>query len=311
MDSSPPWKTPLLWTLAGVALSGVLAVLIFGGADKRWVPVLLTFAIFFALPEIVKDLERRRFSYIVTGLVCVFWVYQIGLSTFPNHLTDFDRNGIIELPLRPLGRSLVPLPSGHSNPISRPLKPIEEHFKSPEGIPKAFAEYDIAKKRLLSDPDHLSLYDLYLTDYEASEVKQGRTLLILTEPTPIRMEAMVVWQVEMGSQFVMFYIPLSGGTDQLCLYLSGQYRRLIEEAQKSGMEMKIPGEAEQRNAKKLVFSNLVFIYHETYLSPEQIIFVRNYYAKDGVTVVFRSTDYLSQRRSDAKVKMLEGEKKRH
>ncbi len=80
MDSPSPWKTPLLWTLSGVALSGVLAVLIFGGADTRWVPILLTLATFFALPEIIKNPGRRRFTYFVIGTGCIFWVYELSPS---------------------------------------------------------------------------------------------------------------------------------------------------------------------------------------------------------------------------------------
>jgi hypothetical protein len=169
------------------------------------------------------------------------------------------------------------------------------------------AHYDVAKERLASDPEKLSLYDLYLTDFEQSEVKHSRALVIKTTPE-IRMEEAVVQQIEMGTEFVMFYVPYNKGTDQLCLYLRGQYQRLIDEAGKFGTEIKTPGESEQVTAKSLVFSKRIFIYHEAYLTPEQTIFVRNFYLEQGITVSFRSTDYLENRKLQAKVKKLEKHK---
>lgn len=183
--------------------------------------------------------------------------------------------------------------------------PSDANARLVTGVEGALAEYNYAKKRLASDPDKLNLYDLYLTDFEPSEVKHSRTIGLNFPQQEIRLGATVVWQVETGTEFVMFYIPYNKITDQLCLYLRGQYKRLLEEAQLFGVEKKLPGESEQVTAKGLVFSNRIFIYHETYLSPEQTILVRNFYAADGITLSLRSGDYLENRKLEAKVKMLE------
>jgi hypothetical protein len=68
---------------------------------------------------------------------------------------------------------------------------------------------------------------------------------------------------------------------------------------------KTPGDSEQTSSQDLVFSNRVFIYHETYLSPEQIIAVRDAFKRRGITVILRSTDYLANKKLEAKVKELE------
>jgi hypothetical protein len=204
---------------------------------------------------------------------------------------------------------LVVNPIPHSEKQSEASKENKRAPKqaAPSGtFPKATDPYDIAKKRLDSDPERLTIYDLFLTDFEPSDVKQARTMNISgIGPLPIAVGATVVWQVETGSEFIMFYVPYTNQTKETCFYLAGQYQRLLEEAQKFGAHVKVPGESEQTSSKALVFSNRIFVYHETYLSPEQIIEVRNLYKSMGITILFRSTDYLANRKLEAKVKNLQ------
>jgi hypothetical protein len=176
----------------------------------------------------------------------------------------------------------------------------------PGNTPPAILKYDDAKKRLDSNPDQLTLHDLYLTDFQTGEVRHERTLTITgPEPSIVKVESTVIWQVETGTEFVLYYIPPERETSEICMYLSGYYEQLLTWAHQLGADVKAPGESEQVSSKGLVFSNRIFIYHETYLSPEQIIQVRDTYKAKGVTVLLRSADYLSNRKLEAKVKKLE------
>jgi hypothetical protein len=69
------WKTPLFWTIAGIFGSTALAVVIFGGADIRLVPVLMTIAVLFALLEIVKRDAVRNGLSLATVLLCIVSVF--------------------------------------------------------------------------------------------------------------------------------------------------------------------------------------------------------------------------------------------
>ena len=75
-----------------------------------------------------------------------------------------------------------------------------------------------------------------------------------------------------------------------------------------GVAQKVPGESEEITSKQLVFSERIYVYHETYLSPEEVIDLRNGFQKLGGTILFRSADYLANRKLEAKVKQLEGNK---
>jgi len=52
-------------------VSGALAVLVFHGADVQWIPILVTLAVLFALPEIVTNNRTRRIWQFVTTLICI------------------------------------------------------------------------------------------------------------------------------------------------------------------------------------------------------------------------------------------------
>jgi hypothetical protein len=198
---------------------------------------------------------------------------------------------------------------GKPAPVKTPTssEPVTNPNRS--NTPPRILEYEDAKKRLDSDPDQLTLHDLYLTDFQASEVRHGSILNITGPPGPesrtVRVEATVIWQLEAGTEFVMYYIPSERETPEICMFIADEHVRLLHDAHLLGVEGKVPGESEQASSKGLVFSNRIFIYHEWYMSPEQIIQVRETYKAKGVTVLLRSADYLSNRKLEAKVKKLE------
>jgi hypothetical protein len=127
LEGEKPWKTPLLWTLVGVALSGAFGVLIFGGADPRWIPLLVALAIVFALPELVKNTDRRRKWQLATMITALGIAVLLPLRPDPNgrHLSKAQIEGIKRLAdANPPGIKIIIRTAGNSPEAQRYGKEI-------------------------------------------------------------------------------------------------------------------------------------------------------------------------------------------
>jgi hypothetical protein len=196
-------------------------------------------------------------------------------------------------------------------PQLEPEKLKPEKPKLPLTAPRAFSELEESKRRLESDPISLTLYDLFATDFSSSEVSYPHVWhLTSSSGSKIDVESIVIWQLETGIEFITFYIPYTNDTHDICVsWVARNYQSIMQDTHKMGAAQKRPGESEQTTAKQLVFSKRLYVYHETYLSPEEISDLRNGFQQLGVTILFRSTDYLANRKLEAKVKLLEGKPK--
>jgi hypothetical protein len=171
-------------------------------------------------------------------------------------------------------------------------------------------DYLNAKAHLEREPNKLVLHDLFLTDFSSIDntasnhsgftVKNGDT------GTLTHVEYIVVRQLETGTKFLKFYILYTNETERICESLANLYETALNDFLEGRVDAeKIPGDSDQTTSRTLVFSNRIFIYHEAYLSPEQGIAIRDIYKTKGITVILRSTDYLSNKQLSAKVKVLE------
>jgi hypothetical protein len=179
-----------------------------------------------------------------------------------------------------------------------------------ETLDRMDKDYKDAKGRLDHDPNKLVLHDLFLTDFSSiintSSLLSGMTVKNGETGALTHVEYMVVRQLETGTKFLEFYVLYTEETERICESLANLYQNALNDFLEGRVEAeKIPGDSEVTTSSDLVFSNRVFIYHEAYLSPEQVITVRDAFKKKGVTVILRSTDYLSNKQLDAKVKLLE------
>jgi hypothetical protein len=172
-------------------------------------------------------------------------------------------------------------------------------------------EYEEAKEHLGKKPDQLLLHDLFLTDASASPqttstLFSGFTLRNDTTGNLTHIEYGIVRQLEVGVKYILFYVPPSNETARLCLDLADKYKHALDDFMESMIEtQKTPGDSEQTSSQDITFAKRVFIYNETNLSPEQIIEVRNAFKKRGIIVILRSTDYLSNKKLEAKVRLLQ------
>jgi hypothetical protein len=69
------------------------------------------------------------------------------------------------------------------------------------------------------------------------------------------------------------------------------------------VKQKTPGDSGTIDTADTKFSGRVYVYHETYLSPEDTVALTQLYKDAGLSAIFRSTDYLAVRKLEAKVKM--------
>jgi hypothetical protein len=171
-------------------------------------------------------------------------------------------------------------------------------------------EADRARERLAADPDKLTLHDLYLTDFSSTEngsVNYGGFTLKNGETGSLtHVEYAIVRRLESATKFLSFYILPTAETSHVCASLADKYNVALGDWLEGRTDaIKTPGDSEQVTSQDLVFTKRIYIYHETYLSPEQIIDVRNAYKRQGITVILRSGDYLANRKLDAKVNRLE------
>ncbi len=170
-------------------------------------------------------------------------------------------------------------------------------------------EYREVERRLETKPDKLTVHDLYWLDFtsDSTSKRLGNTTFRNGETGVVtHIEYAVVWRLESGIKILLFYIPYANDTPHICVSLADKYTFPLRDFLESRTEaQKTPGDSEQISSQNLVLSNRIFIYHETYLSPEQITEARNAWKKQGIDVIFRSTDYLSNKKLEAKVKRLE------
>ena len=166
-----------------------------------------------------------------------------------------------------------------------------------------------AKEHLSKDAEKLVLRDLFLTDFSSLDATStnhsGFVLRNNGSGSINHIDYAVVRQLAIGTRFLLFYIGPTNETEHLCVSLADQYGVAFADPLEGRSEAtKLPGDSEQITSQDLVFSNRIFIYHETYLSPEQIIKVREAFKAKGITVILRSSDYLENQRLQARVNQL-------
>jgi hypothetical protein len=198
------------------------------------------------------------------------------------------------------------LPPNSSAIISNHPLSKEEH----KDLERLDAEANEARNHLTSDTDRLTVRDLFWVDFESPEdnlvrhtgftIKNGDTGKLT------HISSAVIYQNIAGVKILAFYIPYTDETPRMVVSLASMYKQpLSDPLESSVMTGKIAtGDSEQVSSANLVLSNRVFVYHEFYLSPEQIIAARDAWKNQGLTVILRGTDYLENRKLEAKIKKL-------
>jgi hypothetical protein len=177
-------------------------------------------------------------------------------------------------------------------------------------------EYDEAERHLAKDTDNIVLHDLFLTDFVSTDPnvindptsanRSGFTIRNDPPGSQTHIEYVVIRKLSTGSKLLLFYVLPTSETEHICILLVERYKIALGDFMEGRTDAtQTPGDSEQVTSQELVFTNHIYIYHETYLSPEQVIAVRNAYKHQGLTVILRGTDYLDTQKLAAKVRLLE------
>lgn len=199
------------------------------------------------------------------------------------------------------------IPPGASAVISS--GPLSE--KQRNGLDRLRLGEDLARKHLNEEPEKLTVKDLFWTDFESPEdtvvrysgftIRNGKTGSVT------HISSAVVDQLSAGVKLLAFYIPYTKETPDIAVSLAGMYRKPLDDYLE-GMVVTgkaASGDSERLSSQNLILSNRVFVYHEAYLSPEQLIRARDAWKNTGIIVIFRSDDYLQNRKLQARIKLLE------
>ena len=130
------WRPWLVWTAAGVAASGALAVLMGSGPDLRWALPLLALAVILALPEIVNKTRKRRILQLSTVGVCAVAV--VILTVWPPRLKLYYADSELDGAKIPLVRH---------NPDPRLCTTMHVWASAATGIPDSFAVCGVWMKK--------------------------------------------------------------------------------------------------------------------------------------------------------------------
>jgi hypothetical protein len=199
------------------------------------------------------------------------------------------------------------IPPGSSAIISpHPLSPEDQR-----DLERLGSEDEEATKHLKHELGSLTVRDLFWLDFETPENTSvrhsGMTIRNDRTGSLTHISYAVAHQMQAGVKMLAFHIPYTNETPWVAVSLAGMYKNplgdFLEGAIETGKAR--TGDSEQLSSQNLILSNRVFVYHETYLSPEQIIEARNAWKSHGVTVIFRGTDYLENRKLEIRVKQLE------
>lgn len=184
----------------------------------------------------------------------------------------------------------------------------DEERKDLEGLQSEERE---ARRHATSNLDRLTVKDLFWTDFETPEntsvLHSGFTIRNDQTGQLIHVSYAVIHQMQAGVKMLAFHIPYTSETPQVAITLADKFqiplKDCLEQAVVTGKAA--TGDSEQLSSENLILSNRVFVYYETYLSPEQVIEARNAWKSRGFTVIFRGTDYLDNKKLALRVKRLE------
>lgn len=124
-------------------------------------------------------------------------------------------------------------------------------------------------------------------------------ILTYKEGSQTTIKSKLYLDFESQTEFVSFYIPSVPETLDICTYLAEHYKTAFELKKTVMVESSGPG-LQPVNISELKFSGRVFIYHEYPLLEAQKRELFALYKKHDLSLQFRSTDYLFEKKQIGK-----------
>jgi hypothetical protein len=180
--------------------------------------------------------------------------------------------------------------------------------KSPETLPtpptpRSASVFDstVAEWRIKNAPFDLTLHDLFLNDFDS--VQQRATGAIFVDKAKqISVQYTIATDLALRSKFLIFYVLPNDHTAGIIAYLAKQYNFVLDKAPQLQIAQKGLGDSGTISTKEAIFTKRIYVYHETYLDAGTTVELTRIYAKEGISVIFRSTDYLSSKKLEARVR---------
>ena len=142
---------------------------------------------------------------------------------------------------------------------------------------------------------------LFDSDFsDTGQVISGLTLVLVTEEgnKSVKFGVKLYLDLQARSKFLGYFIPKSPEAFRVCAILASESLSVIEDLESKNTIATIHGsDFSTTSQKDLVFTNTVYIYHESLFTDEQLAELEKLYESQGLAVVFRGPAYFSIERS--------------
>jgi hypothetical protein len=166
--------------------------------------------------------------------------------------------------------------------------------------PKSASVFDstVAEWRLENQPENLELHDLFLIDFNSVQKNYGA--VFVDDAKTISVGYAINVEPALRIKFLSFYVGRQDQrTAEICEALAADYQFVLDKALQLEIEQKVPGDSGTTSTKDAVFSKRIYIYHETYLPAEATVKLTAFYKSRDLSAIFRSIDYLSNKKTEA------------
>ena len=142
----------------------------------------------------------------------------------------------------------------------------------------------------------LTLPSLFAADFPDTSRFEIGAQLMLSDNRSIEIKAKRFISFASRTKFIGFYVPHSSDTFAICEYLADGYKESLQHMDDTfKVNGQVMGESGMTSSDDLIFSGRVFIYHEDYLSPQQIGALIGLYQSKKLDLKLRSQEYVVNR----------------
>jgi hypothetical protein len=138
----------------------------------------------------------------------------------------------------------------------------------------------------------ITLEQLFKSDFSYTLKASETANVVLRSGFKAKIPYYVYFDFQGKSEFVGFYIAHSPKTFDLCVGLPNLVPKVREYIRKS-VEVQSAQAGQQTSLSDLTFTGRVFVYHEDFMTLEQMVELRKIFTQSNMSVEFRGPDYLA------------------
>ena len=180
-------------------------------------------------------------------------------------------------------------------------KSPEKRLAPPTSRFNSVFDNTVSDWRIKNAPFDLTLHDLFLTDFDSVQQKSMGAIFV-DDAHKISVQYAILIELSTRSKFLAFYVPQNEHTAGICAYLAKHYNFVLDKAPQLLIDEKAPGDSGTISTREAIFTKRIYIYHESYLDADTTVRLTGDYSKEGLSVIFRSTDYLYTKKLEYRVR---------